>query len=42
MLSEKKIDTLSYQQNKKTTLDMCEMGSQTDWCSTMVRLTGYL
>lgn len=38
MLSEKKTETVSFQQNKKPTHDVCEMSAQTDWCSTMVRL----
>lgn len=42
MLSEKKTEKVSYERNKKPIQDMCEMGAQTDWCSTMVRLAGYL
>lgn len=37
MLSEKKTETVSFQQNNKSTQDVCEMSAQTDWCSTMVR-----
>lgn len=42
MLSEKKTEPVSFQQNTKPTKNVCEMGAQTDWCSTMVRLAGYL
>lgn len=42
MLSEKKTETVSFKQNKKPTQDVCDMSAQTDWCSTMVRLIGYL
>lgn len=28
--------------NKQPTQDVCEMGAQTDWCSTLVRLAAYL
>lgn len=42
MLSEKKTETVSFQQNKKSTQDVCEMSAQTDWCSTMVRFFRYL
>lgn len=36
--TEKKIETVSFLHNKKPTRNICDMGAQTDWCSTMVRL----